>query len=450
MQLPKDFIENIKPLLQEEFNLFTDALNNDTPISIRVNDKLDFQPSTKKVAWCKNGYYLAERPLFTADPLHHAGAYYVQEASSMFLGEVLRQLVAPKSIVLDLSAAPGGKSTHISQHLNHQGFLVSNEIIRSRANILMENSIKWGNPNIMVTNNTPSDFGKLGELFDVVVVDAPCSGEGMFRKNHDAINEWSRENVAMCAMRQRDIITDVWDSLKQDGILIYSTCTYNREENEENIQWIENELGASFISIDTEEFSEITATKKGYRFFPHKTKGEGFFIAALRKNSEAPKLKFNKKKSKPSITKLKEQSQYEKMLLQTEKFLFFEKGNSIFALDKTYEDLANILLEKLKILHIGIKLGEKKRDSFIPDISLALSKQINRANFTEHEIDKPTALQYLHRDSIQLPDDTPKGIILLTYQSVPIGWIKNLGNRSNNLYPQEWRIRMDIANFTNE
>src|ERR1035437_5315934 len=265
MNLPEAFVINTKKLLGKEYQEFEKALEENPPTSIRVNNKIAYQPSYEQVAWCNSGYYLKERPLFTADPLFHAGAYYVQEASSMFLYQAVKQHFPEAQTVLDLCAAPGGKSTLLSQALKESSLLVSNEIVRSRAYILAENLIKWGNPNIVVTNNDPKDFGRLPGYFDAIVVDAPCSGEGMFRKDPGAIQEWSEYNVTLCAARQKEILSSVWDTLKTDGILVYSTCTFNREENEENVRWICEELGAGLLRIDLKGNPDITVTDYGYR-----------------------------------------------------------------------------------------------------------------------------------------------------------------------------------------
>jgi 16S rRNA C967 or C1407 C5-methylase (RsmB/RsmF family) len=285
MFLPQDFVNRTKILLGDEFSEFENALENTAPTTIRVNDKMVYQASDDKVTWCENAYYLAERPLFTADPFIHAGVYYVQEASSMFLYQAIKQHFGNAQTVLDLCAAPGGKSTLISQSLSESALLVSNEIIRSRAYILVENLIKWGNPNVVVTNNEPKDFDCLPNFFDAMVIDAPCSGEGMFRKDVGAIKEWSEYNVKLCSTRQREIVTAVWDSLKTDGILVYSTCTFNREENDENVEWICNELGAEIVNLDLNGNQDISVTEYGYRFYPHKTRGEGFFLSVMRKKS---------------------------------------------------------------------------------------------------------------------------------------------------------------------
>ena len=281
--LPLDFIENLhEQMSPEEVQQLCQALESEPVTSIRLNDKLDyltFDADTEEVPWHEDGYYLSRRPQFTLDPLLHAGCYYVQEASSMFVGEVLQQYLKPDSIVLDLCAAPGGKSTLISQFLGNEGLLVSNEVVRQRVFILSENIQKWGNGNTVVTHNPAADFGnKLPELFDCILVDAPCSGEGMFRKDEGAVAEWSMRNVQECAERQCDILDDVWEALKPGGILIYSTCTFNREENEKNAQWIADELGAEILPISHDPAWGITEGKPGYHFYPHKTKGEGFYI----------------------------------------------------------------------------------------------------------------------------------------------------------------------------
>jgi len=449
MNLPKNFIDASKELLQEDFPKFLQALEMPAPISVRVNDKLPLKPSEEKVPWCNEGYYLSERPLFTADPLFHAGAYYVQEASSMFLQEILHQLVPENSKILDLCAAPGGKSTLISQFVNNEGLLVCNETVRSRANILAENMMKWGNDAVVVTSNQPEDFQRLPSFFDVVVVDAPCSGEGMFRKDAGAVNEWSVNNVQMCASRQKKILADVWSALKSDGIMIYSTCTFNREEDEKNVAWIEHELEAEFLPVNIDKFPEIMNLGKGYRFFPHQVKGEGFFIAALRKTSDASvsNQKTVKKKIKGLDAKIPREIENLKNGLKfPDKWKIYQQYNQIFAFDKDKSDWLEAIRTNLNVLTFGIHLAEQKGTDFIPSTGLALSKQINLSNFNRIELDKKTALQYLKKETIDLPK-AEKGFVLLTYQSLPIGWVKNLGNRSNNLYPSEWRIRMNLQNL---
>ncbi len=444
MILPDIFLSNIKPLLKDDFDSFIEAMRDDVPVSVRLNDKISIPMSDDRVAWCDSAYYLSERPLFTADPLFHAGAYYVQEASSMFLCQVLEQFVSKDSIVLDLSAAPGGKSTLISNYLSDDGFLVANEIVRSRAYILAENLIKWGNPNVLVSNNSPKDFQELPAQFDAIVLDAPCSGEGMFRKDSGAIAEWSEQNVIICEARQQDIVRDVWCSLKTGGVLIYSTCTFNEFENESNVRWIADELGADVLKIDSSNFPEILNNGVGCRFFFHRTKGEGFFIAALRKTAETPSRKIKFKESKQNQKSLDHSiSQLKNHLINPDKWSFLNLDKQIFANYRQFDNLVKILLSKLNTLHYGVKLADIKGNDLIPNISLALSKKLNRDAVMSVEVDKTTALSYLKRENIVL-SSTERAYFLLLYESLPIGWVKNLGNRANNLYPQEWRIRMNL------
>ena len=291
--LPAGFIDSVRPLLGAETDEFLSALDSEPPVSVRLSRKVrsvggysGVPASWRPVPWCPDGYYLPERPQFTLDPLLHAGAYYVQEASSMFLWQVLVQHAAPDWLVLDMCAAPGGKSTLIGSFLSERGFLVCNEFVPQRANILAENISKWGRGNTLVTNNAPAHFGQYGGLFDAVVVDAPCSGEGMFRKDEGAIAEWSPANVAKCVVRQREILSSAWDALKPGGLLVYSTCTYNRMENEENVQWLMAEYGAELLDVATDGSWGVWRTECGCRFMPHRTLGEGLFMAAVRKPGE--------------------------------------------------------------------------------------------------------------------------------------------------------------------
>jgi len=398
MQLPEEFIIRTKKLLGEEWDAFILALNEESPVSIRLNPRKinaellsDFLPLSETVAWAKDGYYLNSRPSFTFDPLFHAGCYYVQEASSMILEYYINKYFHSPAKILDLCAAPGGKSTHISSLLSDDCLLVANEVIRSRANILSENLIKWGNPNTIVTNNDPSEIGKsLPCFFDVIVADLPCSGEGMFRKDPKVINEWSVNNVRLCAERQRRIIADVWPALKPDGILIYSTCTYNREENEENIEWICNEFDAELL-------------EESRRMMPHKIKGEGFFIAGIRKKGETQNLKPETQILKSEVKKIKSGS---------------------------------------RIIYAGVTFEEKKAQDFIPAHSLAMSNTLSDTAFPRWEVDRETAIKYLRKEALQnVPNNIPKGYLLITYIGRPLGFVKNIGIRANNLYPKEWRIR---------
>ena len=293
MNLPQAFIERTRQLIGDEaYTQFEEALQTETPVSIRPNRMKCSQPvEGEPIPWASSGSYLNNRPTFTFDPLFHAGCYYVQEASSMFVERVLQEYVKEPVVMLDLCAAPGGKSTLCRSALPEGSLLVANEVMRNRSQVLAENLIKWGHPEVVVTNNDPADFTDLTHLFDVILTDVPCSGEGMFRKDQVAVDEWSLENVDICWKRQRRILADIWPALKPGGILIYSTCTFNREEDEDNVAWIAKELDADVLSVPVEDSWGITGNLTGkdfpvYRFLPHKTKGEGFFLGVLKKRGD--------------------------------------------------------------------------------------------------------------------------------------------------------------------
>jgi 16S rRNA C967 or C1407 C5-methylase (RsmB/RsmF family) len=293
INLPEDFKRRMQNLLgRDAWSDFAEALQQPAPVSIRYNRHKNAVPQDAgEVAWCAMGRYLPARPAFTRDPLLHAGAYYVQEASSMFLEQAAVLWPVQAGVrVLDLCAAPGGKSTHLADLMPAGSLLVSNEAIRSRTAALSENLAKWGNPNVAVTHNDPKDFASLPDFFDVMLVDAPCSGEGLFRKEPVAAAEWSEAHIKLCAERQRRIVSDAWDALKDEGLLLYSTCTYNSEENEHNVRWITQHLGAAVVHVPLQAAWNITVNEYGYRFFPHKTKGEGFFISLMRKKHPSPTL----------------------------------------------------------------------------------------------------------------------------------------------------------------
>ena len=409
MALPIDFITRTRALLGNEFDSFEAALQADVPVSIRINEKKGApipaaDTPDNRVAWCDTGYYLPERLSFTFDPLFHAGAYYVQEASSMFLEQVIRSHVKTPVRCLDLCAAPGGKSTHLAACLPEGSLLVSNEVIRSRSHILAENIAKWGNPNCVVTNNDPKEIGRLTHFFDVIVADVPCSGEGMFRKDTDSTGEWSIANVALCAGRGRRIIHDIWNALKPGGLLIYSTCTYNTEEDEENVHHITEELGAEALPIPAvKDEWQITGPLKYnhpvYRFFPHKTKGEGFFLAALRKaDGEAEEIRFKNKNKKekgktaPAIPKA-----VKSFLSDTSSFSPEWSGSILRMLPESVRGAYPLLREHLRILSAGICIGEAKGKDFIPAEELALSTALRPDAFPVADLDWDDAIRYLKK-----------------------------------------------------
>lgn len=443
--LPTLFIERTKKIVQDEWSAFENALQAETPVSIRLNNKMDIQLPFQQIAWCDAGYYLPKRYLFTKDPLFHAGTYYVQEASSQFLHHIIKQHINTPVMALDLCAAPGGKSTLLLNALHPDSFLISNEMNRSRANILVENIQKWGNSNVAVTNLQPSAFQNTPAFFDLMVIDAPCSGEGMFRKDINSIQEWSETNVFQCALRQKDIVSDAWDALKENGWLIYSTCTYNREENEENVKWIIDTLGAEKVDVPVESSWGITITEEGYRFFPHKTMGEGFFITLLKKTTSPKQTHRIIKKTRnqppnPNIVSL------QKWLLGYDWNIIQEK-EQIFAFNQRYEDQIQTIRAFLHPLVIGTQMGELKGKDFVPHTALALSKNLRHGTFPEIEVEFDDAIQFLKRAPIH-SENRQKGYHVITFKNVPLGFIKNVGSRSNNLYPLPWHIRMNQDQLT--
>ncbi len=455
MKLPEQFINQINNMFGSEVDAFISALAQPSPISIRLNPSkasgiaADCYKELNHVPWASNAFYLAERPVFTLDPLFHAGTYYVQEAASMFVEQAVEQhLKSRKGLnVLDLCAAPGGKFTHLLSLFSEDCLLVANEAIRGRAGILHENVCKWGYPNVVVTNNAAKDFARLPNFFDVMLVDAPCSGEGMFRKDATAVEEWSEANVALCAERQQKILADAWPALKSGGLLIYSTCTYNRKENEENVKWLVDTFGAQSLPLHQKGNWGIVESKEGdchgYHFYPHRTKSEGLFIAVLRKGAGENDISTSRVKSKPPVRLTKELEPFCKLVNESKAWGFTQYGSMMKAIPADKLSAVMLVEQNLHIVSSGLALGELKGRDFIPSAALALSVDLASDSFPSIEVDLNTALHYLRREPIDAKD-AEKGFVLVTYKGVPLGWIKNIGSRSNNLYPSEWRIRMEI------
>ena len=396
------------------------------------------------VPWTKHGHYLSARPSFTFDPLFHGGAYYVQEASSMFLEQALQQTVDLDEplMVLDLCAAPGGKSTHILSCLNSESVLVSNEVIRNRVNILAENITKWGAVNTIVTNNDPVDFSSFPAMFDVMVVDAPCSGSGLFRKDPGAISEWSLSNVQHCSMRQQRILADAWPALKPGGVLIYSTCSYSTSENERIADWLTETTAATSIPLQinpgwgiVETVSE-THGNTGYRFYPYQLDGEGFYLACFRKPGVAEKLFSKAIKCQPDRKVVSIANHW---LKEDHGLHFYQHKEQVFTMPSQTLQFFLFLQSKLNIRKAGIKLGDWARNEIIPDHALALSTVYQPA-INALELDKQQAVQFLRRAAFTF-EELPKGWLMVTHQALPLGWLKSLGSRINNYYPKDWRIR---------
>jgi 16S rRNA C967 or C1407 C5-methylase (RsmB/RsmF family)/NOL1/NOP2/fmu family ribosome biogenesis protein len=433
---PEAFLSRMKTIFGESYASFLHSLQSPFPTSIRLNpfkriSKFDEEES---VAWCSEGRYLKARPSFTFDPLFQAGAYYVQEASSMFLEQVWKQIKPDNEAVhvLDMCAAPGGKSTHLLSLMSEESLLVSNELIPNRNNILQQNIVKWGAANCIVTQNDPKGFSKLENYFDIILVDAPCSGEGLFRKDRDAINEWSEKNVAMCTLRQTGILQHAISCLKPGGYLIYSTCTFEPTENDEQVAG----CGLEVVDMEIQAFGQVK-TKFGYQFYPHKIKGEGFYIAVLRKENEEyvqiPDSKPTRKTGERNNLPIDDQ-----FLKNPNSFISYRKDEFLFAIPKSiYTDF--LWLEKqLYIRHAGIFMGTKKGKDFLPSHDLALSNHVKR-DLPSIELNYEEAISYLRCETPKVKAEE-RGWCLARYEGLNLGWMKILDGRINNYFPKELRI----------
>ncbi|WP_312329845.1 methyltransferase RsmF C-terminal domain-like protein [Sphingobacterium sp.] len=415
--------------------------------AIRLNpNKLEECPfdSKGKVPWCNAAYYLQDRPVFTLDPLFHAGAYYPQDASSMFIDHIIQCLKLNLHAVraLDLCGAPGGKSTLLNSSLHPDSLLVANEIIKSRVTILQDNLMKWGNANTVTTNNDPAAFNRLPGFFDLIVVDAPCSGSGMFRKDADAIEEWSEANVKLCSERQQRILAESLTALKEGGYLFYSTCSYSSEENEDIVDWLLDSGDFESVEITVEDNWGIDHTYSvkhrghGYRFYPHKLGGEGFFIAVLKKVGEQEM--FNRKRIKP------EKSDVPKGILNdwisnSDSLHTFLHHEDIYVFPKMYENDLKYLQNVLYLKNAGTNVGKLNRKELIPSHALALSNYL--VEYKSVDLSLEDARNYLRKENIVV--DTFAGIqgwAIARFQGQRLGWMKVLPNRINNYYPKELRI----------
>lgn len=417
MTFPDEFRQQMENLLGDEAGEFFAAMQRPPEISIKMNVRKSRNAADagygdlERVGWCANGYYLPERPRFTLNPLLHAGVFYVQDASSMIY-ETLAEKIVPMALdtgsplrVLDMCAAPGGKATSLINALPDGSLVVANEFVASRAAVLRENLIKWGYPDIVVTNSPTSAFASLPESFDIVAVDAPCSGEGMMRKEEVALTQWNKGLIRQCASLQRAILTDAFRTLKPGGFLIYSTCTFNREENEDNVRFMVEELGLTPFDPELpEEFGIAKGFDTPYpvlRFMPHVTRGEGLFAAVLRKEGDfapAPRIR-------PEI--------------------FMRR-----------------LEAATKPICIGIPATVAKGKEEVPASESVLSTAFKSDSRPAADVDEPTALAYLRHEAITLPANTPRGFVVVRYKGHPLGLVKNIGSRANNLYPKAWRIRI--------
>jgi 16S rRNA C967 or C1407 C5-methylase (RsmB/RsmF family)/NOL1/NOP2/fmu family ribosome biogenesis protein len=404
---------------------------------------------TSKVPWSQYGYYLATRPVFTFDPFFHAGAYYVQEASSMFLEHIVKHSCDLSSTlkVLDLCAAPGGKSTLLQSLISAESLLVSNEVIKNRAALLADNVSKWGAANVVVTNNDPRDFRRLPGYFDVMIVDAPCSGSGLFRRDPDAVEEWSPENVALCSERQQRILADALPALKENGILIYATCSYSKEEDEEIMEWLEDNFSLENMAVPVPSSWNIVTTiagkrkAEGYRFYPDKVKGEGFFITCFRKTAGEV---FVEKKQRDALTAVPKKER-EKVLPWmkdlTDAFLM-KHQEEVLIFPEKIAPAVSLLQQHLYLRKAGVKAGQLAQKELIPDHQLAMSNLISQA-MPSVSLTREQALRYLRKEDPQVTVGT-RGWTLMRYEDMHLGWAKILPNRINNYYPKELRILKEV------
>lgn len=449
MQLPSSLIQSLQKLKGFDESAFINVHSSGDQItSIRFNplkasNNYPLSIIHSSIPWSSQGHYLKSRPSFTFDPLFHAGTYYVQEASSMFLEQVVKQTTdtAQPLVVLDLCAAPGGKSTLLQSIISKESLLVSNEVIHSRVNILKENLIKWGSGNVIVTNNDPRDFSQLHGVFDVIVIDAPCSGSGLFRRDEAAINEWSESNVQLCSQRQQRIIADVWNSLKEEGVLIYSTCSYSTEEDEELADWMMNTFTSESLKLNIDDHWNIDEVQSlsgayGYRFWPHKVKGEGFFIASFRKKETTYELRIKIKKE--SILSKEEINIVSKWLQPTDGLSFIFQGQNIAVVPSSWHQIIQFLMQQLKVRYAGVEMGTIAKNDLLPEHALALSTIINK-EIISVALNEEQALSYLRKNELHI-ESSHKGWALATYEDMNLGWMKLLGKRINNYYPKEYRI----------
>lgn len=435
-ELPQDFISRIANERQDAQALF-DALSDEAPISIRLNpNKLtDAFDNSAVVPWCDFGRYLSERPSFTKDPLFHAGAYYPQEAGSMFIHAVLQQLeLDDQTVALDLCAAPGGKSTILLDNLSKNSLLISNEIVRNRAFILRDTLSKWGASNVMVTNKAPQDFSPLTGLFDLVLVDAPCSGEGMFRKDLAARNEWSLANAENCAVRQTDILEAIWPSMKTGAHLLYSTCTFNPEENDKQIQNLLEHYDCELVELHFPPEFGLEKSNFGYACLPHLMRSEGFYFAVLRKTENCKDFTMRKPK-KQKIAENDFPFQLD------DAFTVTEIQGYMHMLPAAQAELMLHLNERLGCMKLGTRLGEIVKGKLNPHFEWALCQHAP-TEFSSTELALSEALQYLKGNSFEL--EGADGWHLARYENKALGWFKKIGNRINNYYPKELRIRMEV------
>lgn len=456
--LPDDFCLRIRGQ-RVDADQFLGAIGGAPCVSLRLNIRKaaslgDSLPVAGVVPWCAEGRYLDERLAFTMMPQFHAGAFYVQEASSMSVSvalDVAGRHLPPSPVCLDLCAAPGGKATLMAGRLGGGGVIVANEVVRQRAWVLRENMAKWGCPAVVVSNKTPAAIAASGLKFDLVAVDAPCSGEGMFRKDPDAVGEWSPRAAADCAVRQRAILGDIWPALKPGGFLVYSTCTFNPDENERVVEWIAGSLGAEVVPLPMPQGCGVetlaTAAGEAYAFYPHKVRGEGFFLCLLRKAGEACAAgrRLSGRGGKPA-----------QLFTKSAVGADMVDGLEVYAKDGVLVGLprdraaqmvaAACALQPLMCgTPVGSVLSKRGRVDFAPAPELPLSWAYAGAALPDMELSLADALKFLHGDADIPLCQSAEAWSTVSYDGLRLGLVKRVGGRVNNYYPKEWRIRRSVV-----
>lgn len=446
MKLPQAFIDSLVQLGPDAGTL-ADALADTSPsVAVRVNKGkgIAVPAGSDIVPWCPDAFYLDRRPLFAADPAWHQGLYYVQDASSMAVGTVVATLAREylgnePLLVLDACAAPGGKSIAYLDTLPSDTLLVANEYDRQRAAVLADNIAAWGNPRVVVTNADARQYAALGEFFDIVAADMPCSGEGMMRKEEAAVAQWSPGLIASCADIQFDIALALWQALRPGGILIYSTCTFNLAENEQNIRRIISHTGAQLLDIPLHGhgIADGVGMPEARRFYPGRVRGEGLFIAALRKPEGPAKT--------PRLGKPKAEKSSPRLILSPDDYLYIKTdsadGPLSVALPAARAATMWTIMSRFRTLHAGVPLVIEKGRNIIPVHRLAMSVVLDPDAYPAGNLDYPSALAYLAGEA-PVPADVPKGIYAPSWHGRPLGWAKNIGNRANTLMPAHLRLRL--------
>lgn len=454
--LPPAFVERVRGESSVDGCALLAALGGSPAVGVRLNaDKPGALPewmdAAEPVPWCDGGFWLASRPEFTLAPALHQGGLYVQDPSSMVLRHIVGECTADRRPVtmLDLCAAPGGKSTAALAALPAGSVMVSNEVMPPRAAVLAENVTKWGNPGSVVTSAQAERFGALGATFDIMVLDAPCSGEGMMRKDSKAVAQWSPGLVESCARLQRQIADAALPALRSGGTLIYSTCTFSRQENEEMVHYLMNTYGMESIDLGLERFGVAAGWSDRahtYRFMPHVTRGEGLFVAALRlpeavsaaSQPRGGKRVPGRKGGKSAVSA----STLPQWLAGQSAYTALPSGGGVRLVPNEATRLVSQLTDSgVRLLAAGVEFGTQKGRDFVPGHGLAMSTALRQDAFPDVPLEYGEALDYLRRENIPLPPGTPRGYVTVSHGGRRLGFMKSLGNRANNLYPQAWRIR---------